>query len=168
MPIPHYYAGIMWTTLEAGHKRKIPRKHYTTGSALPCVSFALVAFLLPRIIKRQPAWSIDQELSINKSIIKYNQELSHDKYKFEVLLVSFNKDKAEHFPIYSMRHFAFICEDCTICGNVWQNYYVRQISLDSLAFPMFLTRKLKAHIMPLAISNRRNRKSAMFLLARSS
>jgi len=47
MLIPHYYAqnyaGIMWTTLEAGHKRKIPRKNYTTGSALPSVSFALVA-----------------------------------------------------------------------------------------------------------------------------
>ena len=80
MLIPHYYAqnyaGIMWTTLEAGHKRKIPRKNYTTGSTLPSVSFALVAFLFPRIRKRQPAWSIDQALSINKSIIKYNQELS--------------------------------------------------------------------------------------------
>ena len=59
MLIPHYYAqnyaGKMWTTLEAGHKRKIPRKNDTTGSTLPSVSFALVAFLFPRIRKRQPA-----------------------------------------------------------------------------------------------------------------
>lgn len=40
---------------EAGHKRKIPPKNYTTGSALPSVSFTLVAFLFTRVIKRQDA-----------------------------------------------------------------------------------------------------------------